>query len=143
VKDTSLIRWMQRFSNYHKALTGLSEAIQLMKERELTKLEKQGTIQAFEYTHELAWKVMKNFLESKGVSNLFGSKDVTKEAFILGLIEDGGVWMRMIQSRNISSHTYDESIANEIIMQIKKYYYSKFVEFEIKMNTYVGESEIE
>jgi nucleotidyltransferase substrate binding protein (TIGR01987 family) len=81
------IRWQQRFSNYTKALEQLSDAVSLSRKRGLSKLEKQGLIQAFEYTHELAWKVLKDFLESRGKSDLYGSKDVTREAFRLGIIE--------------------------------------------------------
>ena len=80
------IRWFQRFSNYNKALEQLQEAVTLSKTRPLSKLEKQGLIQCFEYTHELAWKTLKDFLETHGVSELFGSKDVTREAFKLGIL---------------------------------------------------------
>lgn len=135
------IRWIQRFDNYKKAFEQLSDAIELMIERELTKLEKQGVIQAFEYTHELAWKVMKNFLEYKGVTELFGSKDVTREAFKLGLIENGEIWMQMIQSRNISSHTYDESTADAILELVKNLYFDEYLKFKIKMNTYLKKGE--
>jgi len=112
------IRWIQRFSNYKKALGVLRDAVALHSQRELSRLEKQGLIQAFEFTHELAWKTIKDFLVSRGTVSIFGSKDATREAFKLELIEDGDVWMQMISSRNLSSHTYDETTANEIVKQI-------------------------
>ena len=102
---TQDIRWIQRFQNYRKALAQLNEALDLSKKRELSPLETQGLIQAFEYTHELAWNTLKDFLESKGVSHLYGSRDTTREAFAAGLLAEGDVWMQMIQSRNQTTHT--------------------------------------
>lgn len=134
--DSQDIRWIQRFNNYKKALKQLEEAVELMGERELTNLEKQGVIQAFEYTHELGWKTLKDFLENRGNTNIYGSRDATKEAFNLGLIEDGEVWMQMIKSRNITSHTYDEGTATEIIILIKDFYYKAFEELKMKMNEF-------
>ena len=127
------IRWMQRFENYKKALTQLKEAIELIKTRKLSNLEKQGTIQAFEYTHELAWKLLKDFLEYKGNTDIYGSKDAVRNAFKLGILENGEIWMQMIKSRNITSHTYDEYTADEIILLIKDIYFDEFEKFEKKM----------
>ena len=128
------IRWIQRCNNYKKALDQLQEAVELMKKRELSRLEKQGVIQAFEYTHELAWKTLKDFLENRGVTDLYGSKDTTKEAFKLGLIQNGEAWMQMIKSRNLTSHTYDESTADDIILLIKDLYFGEFEKLRIRMD---------
>ncbi len=127
------IRWMQRFENYKKAFSQLKEAMELMDVRELSKLEKQGTIQAFEYTHELAWKMLKDFLEYKGNTDIYGSKDAVRNSFKLGIIEDGDSWMQMIKSRNLTSHTYDESTADEIIFLIKDMYFEEFEKLIEKM----------
>lgn len=89
-------------------------------------MEKQGLIQSFEYTHELAWKTLKDFFNEKGIFNIYGSKDSTREAFKNGLIDNGDVWMQMILSRNLSIHTYDEKTAEEIVSQTINKYYSKF-----------------
>jgi len=70
-------RWIQRFTNYKKALKQLEEAVELMGKRELTNLERQGVIQAFAYTHELAWKTLKDFLENRGNTDIYGSRDAT------------------------------------------------------------------
>ena len=113
------VRWIQRFSNFIKALAQLQQAIELAQQRPLTQLEEQGLIQAFEFTHELAWNTMKDFLEQQGVLNLYGSKDTTREAFKTGLIENGEAWMKMIKSRNLSSHTYDETTARQITADIR------------------------
>ena len=87
------IRWIQRFNNFSKAFAQLKDAVELAKQRPLSKLEEQGLIQAFEYTHEMAWNTMKDFLEERGVKNVYGSKDSTREAFKAGLIQPGEVPM--------------------------------------------------
>src|SRR5205814_9519889 len=112
------IRWRQRFENFKKAFAQLSKGAATAQERELSDLERQGLIQAFEFTHELAWNTLKDFLKERGASDLFGSKDATQQAFAAGLIENGEVWMAMIQSRNRTTHTYDESTAAEIAKAI-------------------------
>lgn len=127
------IRWMQRFINYKKALKQLQDAVELMEERDLSILEKQGFIQAFEYTHELAWKTLKDFLEDRGNTDIYGSRDATKKAFALGLVDDGEIWMQMIKSRNLTSHTYDENTADEIIKVVKDGYYVQFEKLKLKM----------
>jgi len=124
------IRWIQRFSNYQKAFSQLEEAVSLSQTRELSRLEKQGMIQAFEYTHELAWKVMKDFLTSRGALEIYGSRDATREAFKTGLISNGEVWMDMIKSRNLTSHTYDESTVEAIVEQIVHAYLPEFDAFK-------------
>jgi nucleotidyltransferase substrate binding protein (TIGR01987 family) len=126
------IRWIQRFNNYGKAFGKLSEAVKLAEERDLTELEKQGLIQAFEYTHELAWNTLKDFLEGRGTQNIYGSKDASKEAFKAGLIKNGETWKAMIASRNQTSHTYDEATAEEIKDAIL---HSYFFEFETLQTT--------
>jgi nucleotidyltransferase substrate binding protein (TIGR01987 family) len=126
------IRWIQRFNNFEKAFGKLSDAVKLAEERDLSELEKQGLIQAFEYTHELAWKTLKDFLENHGAQNIYGSKDASKEAFKSGLVQDGEAWMAMIASRNQTSHTYDEDTAEEIKGAILNSY---FFEFEALQTT--------
>ncbi|MCP4423426.1 MAG: nucleotidyltransferase [Chloroflexi bacterium] len=120
------IRWQQRFSNYTKALAQLRHAVELAQQRSLSKLEEQGLIQAFEFTHELAWKTLKDFLEERGIQNLYGSKDVARQAFKAGLIENGQIWMDMIQSRNLTSHTYDEATAAQITTSVRRNYFPEF-----------------
>jgi nucleotidyltransferase substrate binding protein (TIGR01987 family) len=108
------VRWRQRFQSFRKAFGQLSAAANLAKQRRLSDLEQQGLIQAFEFTHELAWNTLKDFLESRGATKLYGSKDVTREAFARGLIGNGDEWMAMIQGRNSSSHTYNQKTADEL-----------------------------
>lgn len=123
------IRWEQRFSNYLKGLAQLNKAVDLSNERQLTELEKQGLIQAFEFTHELAWNVMKDYFEYQGNTSITGSRDATRESFNKGLITDGDGWMEMIQSRNKSSHTYNQETADEIVKKICDIYADLFNSF--------------
>lgn len=141
------IRWEQRFSNYNKALDKLTAAIEYIKSNSkegngftssdnvLDDIIKEGLIQRFEYTHELAWNVMKDFLEDKGGIKLYGSRDATREAFQAELIYKGDLWMDMIKSRNKTSHTYNEETAKEIFTKIINSYYPEFLEFQKKMKT--------
>ncbi len=128
------VRWIQRFNNFNKALSQLREAIVLAQQRPLSKLEEQGLIQAFEFTHELAWNTLKDFLESRGVQNLYGSKDVTRMAFQAGLITNGEAWMNMIQSRNLTYHTYDEATAAQIVSAVRSAYYEEFEALRSKLD---------
>ncbi len=107
------VRYIQRYDNYKKAFKQLKDAITLSNERELSLLEKQGLIQAFEFTHELAWKLLKDYLNYQGNFEIRGSRDAIREAFNAGIIKDGTLWMQTIQARNLTSHTYDEEIAEE------------------------------
>ncbi len=126
---TQDVRWVQRFANYLKAFDELKEGVQLGGTRELSKLEKQGIIQGFEYVHELAWNTIKDYLADKGFVGLVGSKDNTREAFKNGLVTSGEVWMEMIQSRNLTSHTYNHAVAETVYRAIMDLYYPAFVEF--------------
>ena len=80
------IRWQQRFENFQNALGELTEAVELYQHRPLSKLEKQGLVKAFEFTHELAWNVMKDYFEYQGKTSIMGSRDATREAFNRGMI---------------------------------------------------------
>lgn len=130
------VRWQQRFSNFKNALAQLLEATDLARQRPLSKLEKQGVIQTFEFTHELAWNVLKDFLQDQGDQTLKGSKDATRAAFKVGLIEDGEHWMAMIHSRNLSSHTYDEQTAESLVTAIFNDYVPLFFTLQSEMQRY-------
>ena len=120
------IRWKQRFDNYLKAFQTLVEAVELARTRELSKLEQQGLIQGFEFTHELAWNVLKDYLEEQGFVGLIGSKNSTREAFKNGLIGDGEAWMDMIKARNLTSHTYNPQVAQGIVTNILTRFFPAF-----------------
>jgi nucleotidyltransferase substrate binding protein (TIGR01987 family) len=98
------IRWRQRFENLRRAYSLFDEGV---KAESLNRLEKEGVIQRFEYTFELSWKTMKDYLESQGVTASY-PREVLKEAFAHALVADGDVWMEMLERRNMLAHTYDE-----------------------------------
>ena len=123
------VRWRQRLQSFRKAFAQLAKAAALAKQRELSELERQGLIQAFEFTHELAWNTLKDFLESRGTTRLYGSRDATREAFAKGLIENGEAWMEMIKSRNQTSHTYNAETADAIARAITSSYVAEFETF--------------
>jgi nucleotidyltransferase substrate binding protein (TIGR01987 family) len=120
------IRWKQRFNNYLKALQNLREAAELSKTRPLSNLEQQGLIQGFEFTHELAWNVLKDYLEYDGAVDIGGSRDATRQAFKMGHIEQGEAWMDMIKARNLSSHTYNVEVAESITRDILERFHPAF-----------------
>lgn len=99
------IRWQQRFENLEKAYCQLESAVKTIER--LSDLEKEGLIQRFEYTFELAWKTLKDYLESQEVITNF-PREVIKTAFLYNMIEDGEVWMDMLEQRNLMAHTYNE-----------------------------------
>lgn len=132
------IRWQQRFSNYRKALRQLEDAVELSRQRSLSQLEKQGVIQAFEFTHELAWNLLKDFLLDQGNQSIKGSKDAIRLAFKIGLIHDGENWMASIVSRNESSHTYDENIAEQLVSTIIGTYFPLFVDLRVEIEKHIS-----
>lgn len=131
------IRWQQRFANYQKALKQLTRFIE---KDDLNELEEQGLIQAFEYTHELAWNVLRDYLLAKGHLNIYGSRDATREAFKVDLIHEGECWMDMIRDRNRTSHTYNQETARSIVYNIKDRFFVQFVELQRTMANFVNDN---
>lgn len=131
------IRWIQRFSNYRKALFMLKKAVDIVSVSRLNDTDEddlmaEGLIQRYEYTHELAWKVMKDYAEYQGITDIMGSRDAIRIALRAGLISDER-WMDTISDRNLTSHNYDDETAQRIVGNIINVYYPLFVEFEKKM----------
>ena len=116
------IRWKQRFENFEKAFNQLTEAVE--KIDELSVLEKEGLIQRYEYTFELSWKTLKDYIESKGLTEKF-PRDVIKKSFQYDLIDDGEVWMDMLEKRNLMAHTYDEAIFAQTLDLVTSSYYQQ------------------
>ena len=117
-KNNKDIRWKQRFDNYRKALTFLTESLE---KKNLSDLEKAGIVQSFEFSFELAWKTMKDYLNEKGVEAIY-PREVIKQAFKNGMIADGEVWMDMLDSRNLMSHTYKDTDSEYVFNEIKTKY---------------------
>ena len=135
---TQDIRWIQRFTNFSKALTQLAKFIE---KGELNELEKQGVIQAFEYTYELAWNALKDYLEAQGETDIHGSRDTFRLAFKRGLIENGEVWMAMVASRTLTSQTCNEETAETIAHDGAAIYFQEFKALQSKLESLKGESE--
>jgi len=125
------IRWKQRFQNFQDAFKHLSFAATEVKNP--NDLEKEGTIQRFEFTHELAWKVMKDYLEYEGITGITGSRSATRQAFNKGIIADGQIWMDMIESRNKTVHTYLDEILESEYNKIINIYFPLFKDFNNTM----------
>lgn len=133
------VRWIQRFNNYRNALRRLEEAKDIVSgamssplNHNSVQLLKEGLLQRFEFTQELAWKVMKDYLEYQGAESIMGSRDAFRQSLKLGLISDER-WLNSITDRNITSHAYDESEAGVIYDNVCKVYLPLFLEFEQKM----------
>ena len=127
------IRWLKRFSNFRKALSQLIDAVEQY-DASSPDIIKEGVLQRFEFTHELAWKVMKDYLIHEGYRYVLGSRSASKQAFAVGLIEgDGQVWMDMIESRNRTVHTCDEKILQVEFEKVTKCYAPALVQFESRM----------
>ena len=124
------IRWKQRFQNYQKALKQLTEAVDLLQQRPLSSIERQGFVKTFEFTHELAWNVMKDYFLYQGNSRIMGSTDATREAFQNQIVNDGDGWMEMIKTRNKAVHTYNEAMVDGIIKKTVELYYALFIDYE-------------
>lgn len=118
------IRWKQRHTNFRKAFTQLSEFIE---KPQLNKFEQQGLVQCFEYTFELAWKTMKDYLEEQGYSTK-SPRMAIQTGFQIQLLKDGHVWIDALEQRNLMAHTYDENLTNEVEKLIRKNYYAMLKE---------------
>ena len=128
------VRYIQRLYNYTRALLMLKEGVHIYATRELSNMEKQGLIKSFEFAYELSWKLMRDFSLFQGHHEIRGSRDAIRQALAMDQISDGETWMDMLESRNNSSHTYDEKLAEEIIHKIVTRYYPTMVEFQEKMS---------
>jgi nucleotidyltransferase substrate binding protein (TIGR01987 family) len=130
------IRWKQRFANFESALSRLEEGIAYYETNPID-LVKEGVIQRFEFTHELAWKLMKDFLEHEGIAGIVGSRSATREAFNKSLITNGQEWMNMIESRNNTVHTYNKNILETEFSKVITFYFPLLKAFLQKMKTYL------
>jgi len=115
----------------------LSDTVALSQTQELSDLEKQGAIHIFEFTHELAWNTLKDFLIARGNTEpVYGSRDATRLAFSAGLIEEGETWMEMLLDRNRSSHTYDPQTAERVYHAAVTRYYPEFLKLQSRLSEF-------
>lgn len=128
------IRWIQRFNNYRKALARLNEAIELANERELSDLEQQGLIQGFEFTFDLAWKTLQDYLRHHNRPNDNGGPNVIiTQALADGIIKGDDDWKAMKKSRDLTSHSYDEETADDIAENIVDVYQALLIQLETRL----------
>lgn len=113
------IRWKQRFENFEKAFLFFESAVE---KESYTPIEIGGLVQAFEFTFELGWKTVKDYLEEQGIDTRF-PREAIKEGFNTQIVEDGHSWLHMLEKRNELSHTYNESVAKNAVDIIKNRYY--------------------
>ena len=131
--DDKTTRWKQRFQNFEKAISLLQDAVS---QNELSVLEQAGVIQTYEITFELAWKTLKDFLESNEVMAQF-PRDVIKEAFKNKIIKAGEIWLDMLEKRNLMSHTYDEKNAGLALQLIVNSYFDELYDLYLTLNKMV------
>lgn len=115
------IRWKQRFTNFEKSYNLLNQYIDQPIE---TELERAGIIQFFEISFELSWKLMKDYLEAQGF-NVKSPRETIKQAYQIGLIDDGHIWIDALSDRNLTVHTYDEELAKKMVEDIIHVYFPK------------------
>lgn len=133
---TEEIRWQQRFQNYQKALAQLTSALSQYDEN-AEALIKEGILQRFEFTHELAWKMLKDYLEYEGHQGITGSRSASRLAFSLGIVSDGQIWMDMIESRNRTVHTYDERVLEQEFAKVQQAYAPALAALAVTMQAYL------
>lgn len=130
-ESTPDVRWKQRFTNFRKAFAQLERFVS---QEKLNELEEQGLIKAFEYTYELSWKTLQDLLKDKGYSDVVGPRPVIEQSFQDGYILDGKGWMKMHKGRNLTSHTYDEDTAREIVEDIRDLYFELLSSLKIRLD---------
>lgn len=127
------IRWIQRFINYRKALKRLGEAVTLAQERELSELEQQGLIQAFEFTCDMGWKTLQDFVVDRGY---VGERErpvlIIVDAAARGIINEQ-IWRKLYQARCKTSHSYDEEVADDIADDVLTIYHDVFIQLETRL----------
>lgn len=132
--NKKIVRFKQRFTNFEKSVNALERAVEIKNPSET---EKGGIIQFYEIAFELAWKTIKDYLEAGGYI-VKSPCEAIKQAFQIELITNGETWLEALDDRNLTTHIYDEQIAEKIVSKIKSTYfhllkelYSKFSD-EIK-----------
>jgi len=119
------IRWKQRFGHYKKAFALLEQTMTIEAPSDA---ERAGLIQFFEMSFELAWKVLKDYLEEEGFSNVVSPRETVKQAYQAGLIKDGHIWIEALRDRNLTVHTYEEKIAIAVEQKIRDLYFPVLAE---------------
>lgn len=125
------IRWKQRLQNFTKAFSQLAVATKIAHPSDT---ERAGMIQFFEVAFELAWKTLKDYLESQGFQ-VTSPRETLKQAFQANLIEDGHMWLEALEERNLTTNTYDEVSAKKMAKVIREKYFILFKKLQQKLST--------
>ncbi|MDN5349736.1 MAG: hypothetical protein PWQ54_1132 [Bacteroidales bacterium] len=131
IMNAKTIRWKQRFQYFEKATDRLKEGAEISNPDDF---QKAGLIQIFEISFELAWKIMKDYLEAEGFLEIKSPRDAIKQAFNIELIVQGHLWLEALENRNLSVHTYNEALANELVNNIKNNYLPLLLELKNKLS---------
>lgn len=134
-------RWMERLSVYGKALDRLGDVVQMSRRCTLNEYERDCLIKRFEFSYEMAWKLMMSYEKDNGIDQLLGSRDVIRRAVSMSLIDNGEAWMDMIDVRNRTSHVYDEEMAVDVTDDIIYTHYPLLTELRDKMAAIANSNE--
>lgn len=116
-------RWMLRLETFSKALARLKEIVEMNHDRGLNEIERDALIKRYEFTYEMAWKLMMSYEKENGLEQIRGSKDIIREAYRFGLIDNAEAWFDMVELRNKTVHNYDEEMATDAVRNITENYY--------------------
>ncbi len=114
------IRWLQRLENLEKAYARFRKAVDAHEAEPKNDLIQMALVQAFEFTFELSWKTVKDYLAYNGIQKLTLPRDIIKEGFAHRIIEDGQQWIDMMMDRNLMAHTYSEEKARQAVQHITR-----------------------
>jgi nucleotidyltransferase substrate binding protein (TIGR01987 family) len=132
--DNQDVRWKQRFVNFKKAFLLLEQTLTI---EHPSDAERAGLIQFFEMSFELAWKVLKDYLEEEGYT-VVSPRDSIKQAFQAGLLDNGHIWIEALKDRNLTVHTYEEKIALSVEEKIRDSYFPALLAMSRKFEAKVG-----
>lgn len=130
------IRWKQRFANFSKAMGHLENALQIPNP---DIVQKAGIIQFFEMSFELAWNLVKDYLEDQGFTDVKSPRGALKKAFEVNILDHGHDWMDLLQDRNLTAHTYDEQKASDMELLIQNKYFPILKELHTTFNRKLNE----
>ena len=126
-------KWHERLAIYKNAIDRLAEVIALSKQHPLNQFERDSLIKRFEFSYEMAWKLMISYEKENGIVEVLGSKDVIRQAFKLSIVNNGETWLEMVDARNKTSHLYDEEMATDVVDEIIYTYYPLLTELRDTM----------
>ena len=131
--DAKMPRWRERLTTFDNALKRLTEVVVMHHQRGLNEFEKDSLIKRFEFTYEMAWKLMMSYEKENGIVQILGSKDVVRHAVAMTLIDNGESWLDMVDARNKTAHVYDDEMATDMVDEIVFTYCPLLIELKKRM----------